>query len=105
MMDFTIGIGQVQKSNSSASCTPHCYLPPCTTKFLKTIPPKRDLAMKGMREAVHFRENLSTSDASGDRMPSHTVGIRRALYTQILPIGIARSCPQNLQTTFAEQPR
>src|ERR1700730_18208089 len=72
MAYFTVGIDQVQKSNASASCTPCCYLSPCTTKFLKTIPPIRHLGMKGIREPMHFREILWTSDASGDRMPSHS---------------------------------
>src|SRR5580692_515966 len=105
MTDFTLGIDQVQKTNSSASCTPCCYLPSCTTKFLKTIPPIRHLAMKGFGEPVHFREILLKSHASRDQLPSHTIGIKRAFYTQILPIDIARSRPQNLQPAFAEQSR
>src|ERR1700722_1667153 len=105
MTDFTVGIDQVQKSNSSASCTPCCYLPSCTTKFLKAIPPIRHLAMKGGREPVHFREILPKSIGSANRRSSHAVGIKRAFYTQILPIDIARPNPQNLQPAFAEQSR
>src|SRR5580658_1776112 len=58
MTDFTVGIDQVQKSNPSASCTPCRCFPSRPTKVLKTIPPIRHLAVKGIREPVHFRELL-----------------------------------------------